>query len=81
VIPYRYAALLARHQLYKLAGSDHRYDREMADAIEVVLARADDARRLQELVLELRVELPEAKRLLAEARVRPCVRSGRGGLA
>jgi hypothetical protein len=68
VIPYRYAALIARRHLYKLVESDHWYDRLTADAIEVVLAKADDARRLQELILELRVELTEAQRLLAEAR-------------
>jgi hypothetical protein len=56
VIPYRHAALLARRHLYKLAESDHWYDRLTADAIEVVLAKAEDARRLQELILELRLE-------------------------
>jgi hypothetical protein len=67
VIPYRYAALLARRHLYKLAEPDHWLDRLTADAIEVVLARADDARRLQDLILVLRVDLTEAQRLLVEA--------------
>jgi hypothetical protein len=65
VIPYLCAALLARRHLYKLAESDHWYDRLTADAIEVVLDKADDARRLQELILELSVELTEAQRHLA----------------
>jgi hypothetical protein len=80
VITYRYAAMVARRYLYKLAGSDHRYDRLTADALEVVLDKADDARRLQELILELRIELTEAQRLLAAARTRTGVKGDRGGL-